>query len=143
MKMEIEIHQLPKSLKIRQDNLINIVRKVADEIQLEAGCVSFIFVDDSFLADMHARYLNDPSKTDVITFDLGEETIEGEIYMSYDRAVEQARSFKVTREEEITRLMIHGLLHLAGYDDQAEAQRVKMKALENKLLDKYFSAAEL
>jgi rRNA maturation RNase YbeY len=86
---------------------------------------------------MHGEYLNDPSKTDVMTFNLGDDEIEGEIYISYDRAVEQAKENQVDIFNEITRLVIHGLLHLAGYDDNAEADRAVMKKLENELVESF------
>jgi len=136
--MEIEIHQLPQSLKLRQNQLIDIVKHVSQDVDLKADSISYIFVDDNYLAEMHDRYLDDPHKTDVMTFNLGEDDIEGEVYISYERALEQAKRFNVSFEEEITRLLIHGLLHLAGYDDLEKDDRDKMKEVENSLLNKYF-----
>jgi len=136
--MEIDIHQLPDKLNLTPKQLVDIVKALAGHINLQADSIACIFVDDEYLADMHGRYLDDPDKTDVITFDLGEQAIQGEIYISYQRAVEQAALFQVTYEAEVIRLIIHGLLHLAGYDDIEEADRIEMKRLENDLLDKYF-----
>jgi probable rRNA maturation factor len=137
--MEIEIHQLPQKLNLQEKQLIDIVKSVSGHINLKADSIACIFVDDKFLAEMHGQYLADQDKTDVITFDLGDGTVEGEIYISYERAFEQAAAFNVPFEEEITRLVIHGLLHLGGYDDLHEPDRVKMKHAENELLDKHFN----
>jgi len=136
--MEISIHQVPQSLKVREPHLKTIITQVSEDIALKAESLSFVFVDDTYLAGLHERYLDDPSKTDVITFNLGEDKIEGEIYISHDRAFLQASTYNVTFEEEIVRLMIHGLLHLAGYDDLHEEEREKMKLEESRLLDLYF-----
>lgn len=137
--MEIEIHQLPQSIKLSRNQLEKTIELISAEISLNAESLTYIFVTDKYLAEMHDRYLNDPDKTDVITFNLGDEKIEGEIYISYERAVEQAKEFAVTFDEEVTRLMIHGLLHLAGYNDIDENDQIKMKTIENNLVNKYFS----
>ena len=137
--MEINIHQVPQSLNIREEHLTSIITHVSEDLALNAESLSFVFVDDTYLADLHNRYLDDPSKTDVITFNLGEDKIEGEIYISHDRAFIQAGTYNVTFEEEIVRLMVHGVLHLAGYDDLREEERQKMKLEESRLLDLYFN----
>ena len=136
--MEIEIHLPPQKLNLQERQLIDIVKNVSAHIDLKADSIACIFVDDKFLADMHGHYLADPDKTDVITFNLGDDTVEGEIYISYERAFEQAAAFNVSFEEEVTRLVIHGLLHLAGYDDLLEPDRIKMKNAENELLNTHF-----
>ncbi len=107
------------------------------EIDLEAQSCAVVFVDDVFLSEMHNRYLSDPSETDVITFNLGEAAVEGEIYISTDRASAQAEQYGTPAEEEIIRLIIHGLLHLKGYDDIDEQERLEMKKEENQLTEKY------
>lgn len=108
-----------------------------DEINLEAKSCAVIFVEDAFLKEMHGHYLSDPTITDVITFDLGEEAVEGEIYISTDRAADQAEQYGTPVEEEIIRLIIHGMLHLKGYDDIYEQDRIEMKKEENRLTEKY------
>lgn len=137
--MEVKIHQVPQSLNIREQHLASIITQVSEDIALDADSLSFVFVDDSYLADLHERYLDDPSKTDVITFNLGEDKIEGEIYISHERAFMQASTYNVTFDEEIIRLMIHGVLHLAGYDDLQEEEQSKMRLEESRLLDLYFN----
>jgi rRNA maturation RNase YbeY len=84
---------------------------------------------------MHKVYLNNPEPTDVITFDLGEESVEGEIYISVDRAKEQSCLYNVALDEEIIRLMIHGLLHLKGFNDIEDEDRKEMKKEEYRLIE--------
>jgi len=133
--MKIRIHQLKAELQLTEKQLSELCRKVSRRIGLQAASCDVIFVDDAALQEMHARYLNDPTPTDVITFDLGEETVEGEIYISYQRAREQAEQFGVSVAEEVLRLVIHGLLHLKGYDDIDETERREMKQMENELVE--------
>jgi probable rRNA maturation factor len=131
--MEIEIFQIDPAFNLTENQIKKLIQGTCKEISLKAKSCHFIFVDDPTLAEMHGQYLNDPTPTDVITFDLGDDEIEGEIYISTDRAQAQAKQFNVSYKEEITRLIIHGLLHLAGYDDIEDSDRAEMKKLEDKL----------
>lgn len=135
--MEIQIHQRDPKIRISEQELIELTRSVAGSIDLQAKSCEIIFVDDVTLAEMHAKFLDDPDKTDVITFDLGDEVTEGEIYISTDRARAQAESYAVTAEEEVLRLIIHGLLHLKGFDDREKDDLLEMKKHENELVEKY------
>ena len=134
--MEIRIHQLPK-INLTANRLKTICRAVVKDLQLNVASLDVIFVDDATLRDMHREYLNDDTFTDVMTFNLGDDRIEGEIYISSDRAKEQAAGFGVTVQEEVLRLTIHGLLHLAGYEDGTPQQRAEMKKVEDRLVETY------
>jgi probable rRNA maturation factor len=95
--------------------------------------VDVILVDAPTLADLHARFLGDPSETDVIAFDLGEEGGEGpaaEIYVSLDRARSVARARGGRVEREVALYIVHGALHLCGFDDRSEEDRGAMRAAE-------------
>jgi len=84
--------------------------------------------------------LHDNTSTDVISFDLSEdfeEYSEGEIYISIDHARAQAIEFAVTFKSELYRLIAHGILHLIGYDDQTEPDRLTMREQENKILKNF------
>ena len=134
--MDVDIYQIPKDLGLSSKQIKNIIIATCNEINLSVLSISYIFVTDDELAKMHGTYLQDDSKTDVITFNLGDEDIEGEIYISKDRAITQSHKYKVRYEEEVIRLVIHGLLHLSGYDDIEEQDRKEMKKIENSLLIK-------
>ncbi len=116
-----------------------LIEQVVRDKHLPVGELSVIFVNDDYLKNLHARYLDDDTYTDVMTFNLGDgERIEAEIYVSYDRAVAQAGEFGVAVAEELARLIIHGLLHLEGHDDRTEEERRRMHRLENELLTRYW-----
>jgi rRNA maturation RNase YbeY len=122
--------------KFKENQLIHIVSEVIKEVKMTFQSLNIIFVKEAALTEMHKTYLNDPSPTDVITFHLNgdNEAVEGEIYISGEQAQLQAKEYSVSDESEILRLIIHGILHLAGYNDIIEADRVKMKAEENRLI---------
>jgi rRNA maturation RNase YbeY len=80
---------------------------------------------------MNRTHLDHDYYTDIITFDLSDsEPIEGEIYISVDRVKENASTYGVSFEEELCRVMCHGLLHLIGYDDHSDADKQEMRAKE-------------
>ena len=93
--------------------------------------ISVIFVDDKYIVDLNKRFFNKDRTTDVISFNLSEKgvEIEGEIYINIDIINGQAEYYSVSFEEEMKRLVIHGLLHLVGYKDD---RKNKMKEMEKK-----------
>jgi len=115
-----------------------LVTHVLRDEELAASEISIILIDDEYLRTLHRDFLNDDTFTDVMTFNLGGDNIvEGEIYISVDRAKHFAAKLSVSPEEEIARLIIHGLLHLKGYDDQTAEEREKMREMETFYLRKY------
>lgn len=129
--MDFSVHNIDPVLSLKKSDLKQLCVDLTHKLKIAPESVTIIFVTDEELTKMHEDYLHDASPTDVITFDLGEESIEGEIYISMDRAKDQAKIYKVSQEEEIIRLVIHGMLHLAGYDDRAPDARLEMKKIEN------------
>ena len=108
----------------------------------------FHFIARSEMACLNETFLQHSGSTDVITFDHSdlETVLHGEIFISLDDAVAQADEFRTTWQAELTRYIVHGLLHLRGYDDRQLAARRKMKREENRLLQKLaaeFPLAEL
>jgi len=95
-----------------------------------------IFTDDEQIHVLNRNYLKHDYPTDVISFPIEEEGsfIEGEIYIGLDRAAEQAKEYGIAFAIEILRLIIHGVLHLVGYDDQTARQRKIMTQKENEYL---------
>ena len=84
---------------------------------------------------MNREYLNHNYFTDVITFDYSEgESVSGDIFISIDQVRENAKIFAVTEEEELRRVMIHGVLHLIGFRDSTEAEKKVMQKMENDAL---------
>lgn len=108
------------------------IKKAADNEEHRIGCLNYIFTNDNILLQLNKEYLRHFTLTDIITFDLseGQEEISGDIFISIDRARENAKEFKVTLTEEVHRLIIHGLLHLFGYKDKTDEEKVTMRARE-------------
>ncbi|MBL8858574.1 MAG: rRNA maturation RNase YbeY [Planctomycetes bacterium] len=98
--------------------------------------LSIVFVTDEALARMHGVHLADPTPTDVITFDLTDEIggVSGELYVSAERARIVARRRKVVLQRELLLYVVHGVLHLCGFDDHAPADRKRMRAAENAVM---------
>ncbi len=100
------------------------------------GVLNFIFCSDIYLRKMNQEYLDHDYYTDVITFPtLDDDRINGDIYISIDRVRENAKSYGLRMYDELHRVMIHGLLHLFGYDDHSESQKEKIRGLEDKYLN--------
>ena len=99
------------------------------------GEINYIFCDDEYLHKINVEYLNHDDLTDIISFDytLGNE-IHGDIFISVERVQENASDFKVPFEEEIRRVMVHGVLHYCGYKDKGEAEELLMRFKENEKL---------
>lgn len=102
------------------------------------GALSIVFVGDAELAQMHGEWLDDPSATDVITFDLrGEGELdgpEGELYISAERASAVAARRKLDPLRELLLYVVHGVLHLAGHDDHEPRARRRMRIAERRAL---------
>jgi probable rRNA maturation factor len=113
-----------------------IVRAVLSGENLSHRSVSVVLTDDAGIQKLNAQFLKHDRPTDVIAFPMDDpEGLLGEIYVSEERAKEQSARFGATFEQEMARLVIHGVLHLAGYDDLSPAQKKKMTELENHYLD--------
>lgn len=138
MAPEIEIFNNHPQLQVEADPAVALVKSLLIDEALTAAYIHIIFVDDAFLQNLHQEFLSDDSPTDVITFELGSENLtEGEIYISLDRAADHAREFQVETSAEIARLIIHGILHLNGYDDQTAEEQQQMRAKEEFYLKQY------
>jgi len=119
------------------DKLISKHLKNIKKIQLQ-----YIFCDDSYLLAMNQQFLNHDTLTDIITFDMSEQEDEvtGEIYISIDRVVENAKKFSVAYKDELHRVIFHGALHLCGFKDKKTADKEEMRKQEDKCLKEYFKA---
>ena len=103
---------------------------VAEGKSLEV--VSYIFCADEYLLEMNRQYLNHDYYTDVITFDYCEaDAVSGDVFISIDRVEENAQTIGVSKQDELHRVMVHGLLHLIGYGDKSEAEKEQMTQKED------------
>ena len=102
------------------------------------GELAFNFCSDDTLSKINKEFLNHDTLTDVITFDYSAlKEVSGEIFISTDRVRENASEFQQSFEEEIRRVMIHGLLHLCGYNDKTIKEKSLMSDRENFYLDSF------
>jgi rRNA maturation RNase YbeY len=104
------------------------------------GDLAFVFCNDSYLLDLNLKFLNHDTLTDVITFNynIGRQ-INGDICISCDRVAENAIKYKTVFSEEIARVMAHGVLHLCGYKDSTEQEKIEIRAKENFYLSELFN----
>lgn len=99
----------------------------------EPGEIQFIIINDEALLEINRTYLKHDTLTDIITFNYNHELggISGDIYISHDRVTENAEKYNVSVINELMRVMVHGILHLTGYDDHDASSRQLMRDKEN------------
>jgi rRNA maturation RNase YbeY len=122
----------------RTSALETMVTNVLNGKSIDNGKISFIFGTDELLADLKKKYFHKDQFTDVIAFRLNEynePNVEGEIYISLSRAHDNARIFNEPYEKEVSRLIIHGCLHLMGFNDESKKEKKEMTNLENRFLN--------
>ena len=102
----------------------------------ELGELNFIFCNDQYLHEINMEYLEHDTLTDIITFDQSEEpnTIEGDVFISIDRVRENARDLGQPFEDELHRVIAHGVLHLLGYNDKTAEEVAAMRKKEEACL---------
>jgi len=100
--------------------------------------LNFLIVGDKRMIHFNKTYLNHDYSTDIITFDNSEnKKISGDIVISIERVKENSKKYKVKLEDELRRVMAHGLLHLLGYDDKNEKEKKRIRKKENYYLEMY------
>lgn len=105
--------------------------RIAQSEDKNLGDIVFIFCDDAYLLKMNQEYLNHDTFTDIITFDYTNgNTIAGDIFISVERVRENAKEFNAKLDDELRRVMSHGLLHLSGYGDKKENEINIMRSKE-------------
>jgi rRNA maturation RNase YbeY len=122
--------------KIKKRNTVAWIKQVIDEHCKKVGDVSFIFCSDTYLLDVNKQYLDHDYFTDVITFDYVEgDVVSGDIFISVDRVEENAKSFSTSFSNELNRVIIHGILHLLGYNDKTDTDKLIMTGKEDLYLN--------
>lgn len=112
------------------------LKLVASTENKKLGDVSVIFCSDNYLLDVNIKYLGHDYYTDIITFDYCEGALlSGDLLISIDSVKENAVFYKTCFEDELNRVIVHGLLHLIGYDDHTETDIAQMRAKEDFYLE--------
>ncbi len=123
----------PKTIKKRET--ANWIKSVAAANGKKVGDLSYLFCDDQKILEMNQHYLQHDYFTDIITFDYSEgEIIAGDIIISLETVQTNAQKFQTPFEEELRRVIIHGVLHLCGFHDKTEAEQQTMREAEDKAL---------
>jgi rRNA maturation RNase YbeY len=125
----------------KKNKLKQFLDVIAREEGFSISALVYVFCSDDYLLDINRRFLKHDYFTDIITFDLREDvrskSLESEVYISIDRVVDNAQFLNVSFEEELCRVVFHGLLHLCGYKDKRKADVAKMRAAEDHYISLY------
>ena len=118
-----------------ENNISNWVEKIISNHGFEVGEINYIFCDDAYLHTLNVEFLQHDTLTDIISFDhtLGK-LVAGDVFISVERVKENATTFQVSFEEELHRVMIHGVLHYLGFKDKTEKEKEIMRNRENEAL---------
>jgi len=112
------------------------LKQIIESRNKSVGEISIVMCSDKLLLETNQKYLNHDYYTDIITFDYTEEDqISGDLMISYERVKENAKKENVAVQEELRRVMVHGVLHLLGFKDKSEREAAEMRAQEDAALD--------
>ena len=111
------------------------ITTIVENNKKEVGEISYIFCSDEQLLEINKEFLNHDYYTDIITFDYSEaDVISGDLFISIERIKDNAKTLKTSYQEELHRVIIHGVLHLLGYKDKTEVESENMRKLEDECL---------
>ncbi len=133
----LHVYSISKSLK--KKGIHDLIKSLSNELYFKISDLEINFISAKSILDINKNYLNHDYTTDIITFNYSEivNELDAEIFISIDDALSNSKKFNVSVSDELVRLVIHGILHLLGYDDIAHSDKKIMKRMENKLLSKF------
>lgn len=119
--------------EINNPNLfISWINNLISEHSKIEGEITYIFCSDSYLLNLNKEHLNHDTFTDIITFDYTKAgIISGDIFISIERIKDNSKTFSQQFSQELLRVMAHGILHLIGFNDKTEAEKLEMREAEN------------
>lgn len=134
--ISVTIHNdFDDKLKINKDAVCKLSTEVFKKENFNNSQIDIILTDKKFLNSLKKKYFNMDVFTDVMAFNLGDDkNIDGEIYISIDDVLENSKLFSKSFNDEFKRVIIHGILHLCGYDDRTKKEKDNMTLLEEKYL---------
>lgn len=124
--------------KLKKSKIHVLIKSLSIELGFLVSNLEINFISSKVILDINKTYLTHDYTTDIITFNYSNilDQIDGEIFISIEDALTNSKKYKVSLSDELVRLVIHGILHLLGYDDLNTSEKKIMKRLENKLLSK-------
>ena len=124
--------------KLKKSKIHVLIKSLSIELGFLVSNLEINFISSKAILEINKNYLNHDYTTDIITFNYSNilDQIDGEIFISIEDALKNSKKYKVSLSDELVRLVIHGILHLLGYDDLNTSEKKIMKRLENKLLSK-------
>lgn len=136
--IQINIFNKVLNLKIKDSKVRELVHLTLNEASYEKINLNFIFCNNQTLNDFKVKYFNDDVLTDIITFPIRNDSeLEAEIYISHEMAIQNAEEFKVSLNNEISRLIVHGILHLIGFDDSTKDKKKEMFERQEQVISNY------
>ena len=118
-----------------EEELSEWISSVISSELLKEGDINYIFCDDEYLHKLNVEFLNHDTLTDIISFDyIAGKKLHGDIFISIERVKDNAKDFKVSFEEELNRVLVHGILHYCGYKDKTDDDAKEMRDKENHYL---------
>lgn len=116
-----------------------LLQKIKKEAKWQQFYIQYVFLDDEALLEINKEFLNHDYYTDIITFDLSseEDCLESDIYISLDRVKENAKNLNIIFDEELHRVLFHGILHLLGWNDASKEDEAKMREQENIWIEEF------
>ena len=136
--MPIYFHKEDASIALKK---IKVIKRWLEDVvsfyNKEMGVINVVFCSDDFLLKINKEYLNHNYLTDIITFNFCKKNeISGDLFISIDRVKDFSKTNKLTFVNELHRVIVHGVLHLCGFNDKSTKEKQKMRKLENFFLEK-------
>ena len=128
-----------EAIEFELENETAIVDWIIGSIRTEGKVlkrITYVFCSDEYLYDVNMKYLNHDTYTDIITFPMNYNPIESDIFISIDRVKDNAKSLNISERDELHRVIIHGVLHLIGFDDKTDEAQELMTKKEDEYLSK-------
>jgi len=142
---KINIQNIHPRIRVRKKSIEALIQNILSREKVRWG-VDVILVDDHFMRQLNRKFTRRKGTTDVLSFGMGKDQADpveypnlGDIYVSLDQAKRQAKEYRVRLQEEVLRLVAHGLLHLLGYDHASEKEESIMREKEKVYLEKVTS----
>ena len=133
---EINFFNADIDFDLSQNELIS--EKLIDHIiknHNTCGVINYIFCSDDYLLDLNIKYLQHDFYTDILSFQMNDDPIEGDIYISIDRVKDNAKQLNVAFDDELLRVISHGILHFLGYKDKTPEEQQEMRSKEDELIE--------